>query len=89
MTKPNDAIENSSPAICYAMIVYRQPDLFTASEQATFDQGTNEERRRLLTAVCMKGFGVPARLLESGNANYSSARLDAERYANVIGRRID
>ncbi len=80
MNKPDDSGRDFDALDCYAMIVYQPPSWFTALEQATFDHGTHAERVTVLTAVCIRGLGIPSRLVESGDTNYSSARLDYEQY---------
>ena len=89
MNEPNDVADGSIASNCYAMIVYQSPSEFTAVEQAIWDYGTNTEKAEVLTAVCLRAFGIPSQLMESENTNYSSAKIDAERFRNVVGRRVD
>ena len=80
MTKPSDVADGSIASNCYAMIVYQPPSWFTTLEQAKWDHGTHAERTEVLTAVCIRALGIPSQLVESGETNYSSAKLDAERF---------
>lgn len=89
MNKPTDIAGCFDASNCYAMIVYQSPSWFTTFEQAKWDNGTPAERAEVLTTVCIRALGIPSQLMESENTNYSSAKLDAERFKNVIGRRVD
>lgn len=53
---------------------------FTALEAAIFNNGTHEERMQVLWNVCDRALGIPSRLVDSVDTNYSSARLDYEHY---------
>lgn len=83
MTKPNDVADGSIASNCStALIVYQPPSWFTALEQATFDHGTHAERIQVLTTVCIRGLGIPSQLVDSGDTNYSSAKMDLRTWEN-------
>jgi hypothetical protein len=63
---------------CRALVVYRPPSHFTALEDAIFFHGTHEQRREVLWNVCMRGLGIPLRVLGDGETNYSRMRKDYE-----------
>lgn len=79
-----DEERGSDSSHCYAMIVWKPVSHFTALEDAIFNHGTHEQRRQVLWNVCMRGMGIPLRILESGETNYSSARCDYERSIRAI-----
>jgi len=80
MNKPKGA--NAAPVHphCYALAAYKPPSHFTAMEEVIFKHGTNDERLKVLNAVCIRRLGIPASIVASGDSNYSSAKLDAERF---------
>ena len=83
MTKPNDVADGSIASNCStALIVYQPPSEFTAIEQAIWDHGTNAEKAKVLTTVCLRAFGIPSQLVESGDTNYSSAKMDLRAWEN-------
>lgn len=79
-TVMKDDERGSDSSHCYAMIVWKPVSNFTALEAAIFDNGTHEERMQVLWNVCVRVLGIPSRLVESVDTNYSSARLDYEQY---------
>ena len=78
-----DANEGFDASHCStALIVYQPPCEFTAIEQAIWDHGTNAEKAEVLTAVCLRAFGIPSQLMGSGDTNYSSAKMDLRAWEN-------
>lgn len=89
MNEPNDVADGSIASNCStALIVYQPPSWFTAVEQAIWDHGTHAERSDVLTKVCMRGLGIPSQLVESGETNYSSAKMDLRAWDDKAKRAI-
>lgn len=83
-TKPKETPDGESAPVhrnCYALIPYKPPDQFTASEAATFNHGTHAERLAVIEAACIRSLSIPAFVLDSGQTNYSSPRSDLQRYS--------
>lgn len=64
-----------------ALVVYRPPDPFTATELAILPHLTKIEYEWLMWKVMTRTLGVPTAIMGSAaNSNYSSASLDHTRF---------